>query len=344
MTGRLSHCPACGDDAPTSVESVHGFDVVRCAHCGLEYTANPHVDLQSYADTYSGKAGFLDDPTIYAAPAARLSLERDAFIRPAPYLTPGEQWVLQQITSAVPRSATVLDVGCGTGRILTAFRRNGYRAIGVDPVEHVVLNLRRQGHDVRVGSMPGLDWNAPPPDVVTLFEVLEHLPDPGPVLREIRHRFPRARVGVTVPSPTRVSLRHGRAGADYPPNHFLRWTRTALEHAFSRAGFRQVTVIAPHPSGTELTPGAATLIPLSLLRSLARRRARPLGANKDRATIAAMSEQPSAPTVARRLMATGLLVSHRAWRTIANVAGAPSAAIAARQGWSSASLAVWAEP
>jgi SAM-dependent methyltransferase len=342
MSDQLRQCPACGEHEQMPVESVRGFDVVRCTDCGLEYTSNPYVDLRSYSDTYSGDPGFLDDPAIYAAPAARLSLERDAFFHPSPYLTQGETWVLGRITSELPKGATVLDVGCGTGRILTALVRREYRAIGVDPVEHVVASLRSRGHDVRVGSMPGLEWGASPPDVVTLFEVLEHLPDPAPVLEEIRHRFPRARVGVTVPSPTRAALRYGRAGADYPPNHFLRWTPAALERAFVRAGFGAVTVVAPRPGGTELAPGAATLVPLPILRSLAARR---MGYGRD-ATRAVGPEdgQHTAPGIGRRIMATGLLVSHRVWRTIASVTGAPNAWWAARQGWSSASLAAWAEP
>jgi len=341
MSDRLSECPACGENAQVPVESVRGFDVVRCLCCELQYTANPSVDLRSYDETYSGTPGFLDDPAIYAAPAARLSLERDAFVQPAPYLSPAERWVLGRVTRTVPKGGTVLDVGCGTGRILTALRRRGYRAMGVDPVDHVVAMLRDRGCEVRVGSLPGLQWERPTPDAVTLCEVLEHLPDPRPVLEEIRHLFPAARVGVTVPSPTRAALRHGRAGADYPPNHFLRWTPVALERALARAGFRNITVIVPRPSGVELAPGAANLVPLPVLRWLARGKA---GDGVRSRSVPADRDQPTAPPVSRRIMATGALVSHRTWRTIANVLGTPRARAAARQGWSSASLAAWAEP
>jgi len=344
MSDRLCQCPACGENAQVPVESVRGFDILRCGHCELEYTANPCVDLRSYSETYNGEPGFLDDPAIYAAPAARLSLERDAFIRPAPYLTSAERWVLRRITSALPKGSTVVDVGCGTGRILTALKRRGYRAFGVDPVDDVVAVLRDQGYDVRVGRMPGLEWEAPPPDVVTMFEVLEHLPDPAPVLEEIRNLFPNARVGVTVPSPTRAALRNGRAAADYPPNHFLRWTPAALERAFARAGFGAVTVVVPHPSGTELAPGAADLVPLPVLRWLARRGTSRGGADDNSRPVRSVRGELTAPSMGRRIMATAVVVSHRVWRTIASLTGTPGALRAARQGWSSASLAAWAEP
>ena len=65
-----------------SCRVVRGFDIVRCATCKLEYTTNPTVDLEDYAKTYGGEIGFLVNPKPYAAPAARLALERDALFRP----------------------------------------------------------------------------------------------------------------------------------------------------------------------------------------------------------------------------------------------------------------------
>jgi hypothetical protein len=338
MNDLTQSCPACAAPEREFVEAVRGFEIVRCTACRLEYTTNPTVDLSDYARTYGGEEGMLVNPKPYASPAARLALECDALFRPPPPLTVTERWVLRQIVSQVPQGSTILDLGCGTGRFLRALRRRSYQAIGIDPAEPVVLRLRRLGCDAHIGSMPGLHWDGPRPAAITMFEVLEHLVHPLAVLEELRARFPAACVGASVPSPFRAGLRQGRGQTDYPPNHFLRWTPSALERAFARAGYRKIQVAVPAPSGSELLAGAGNLLPLPMLRRLAgSERRRPVGRDGP-------APNGGSPPLRRRVLATTLLMAHRAFGLLTDVAGMPKAHLAARRGWSSASMAVWAEP
>ena len=332
----LESCPACAASDREFVEAAHGFDIVRCTTCRLEYTRNPAVDLGEYARTYGGEGGVLVNPKPYASPAARLALECDAFFRPTPQLAVAQRWVLGQIEAHIPRGSAVLDLGCGTGRFLGVLSRRSYRGIGIDPAEPVVSALRSLGYDAHVGSVPGLRWDGTIPAVIALFEVLEHLVDPLAVLHELRTLFPAAHVGASVPSPFRAGLKRGRGRTDYPPNHFLRWTPFALQRAFERAGYQAVEIAIPPPAGSEILPGAGDLLPLSVLRRLARSRPEESG-----------NHPPSpdgSPAVLRRIFATTALLAHRSWSVFTTVAGAPGARRATRQGWSSSSMAVWATP
>jgi len=332
--GVLESCPACATPDREFVEAAHGFEIVRCTTCRLEYTRNPVVDLKEYAKTYGGEGELLANPRPYASPAARLALECDAFFRPVPPLAVAQRWVLEQIEAQIPQNSAVLDLGCGTGRFLAVLSRHSYQAIGIDPAETVVAALRKLGYTAQVGSVPGLRWNGPAPAVITLFEVLEHLVDPLAVLKELRTRFPTAHVGASVPSPFRAGLRRGRGQTDYPPNHFLRWTPPALQRAFERAGYRTVEIAIPPPGGSELLAGAGALLPFFVLRRLAR----------PQAVATGHPPQSGEPAVLRRAVATAALLAHRGWALFTTVAGAPSARLAARQGWSSSSIAVWAAP
>ena len=334
----LQSCPACAAPDREFVEAAHGFEIVRCTTCRLEYTRNPAVDLSEYAKTYGGEGGVLVNPKPYASPAARLALECDAFFRPTPQLAVAQRWVLEQIEAHIPRGSAVLDLGCGTGRFLGVLSRRSYRGIGIDPAEPVVSSLRSLGYDAHVGSVPGLPWDGPAPAVITLFEVLEHLVDPLAVLTELRTRFPAAHVGASVPSPFRAGLKRGRGQTDYPPNHFLRWTPSALQHAFERAGYRAVEVAVPPPGGNEFLAGAGAMLPLSVLRRLAR-------PHSEAPSHHPRSRKPGgSPAILRRIVATTMLLAHRTWGVVTTVAGTPGARLAARQGWSSSSMAVWAAP
>ena len=159
----LESCPACAAPDREFVEAAHGFEIVRCTTCGLEYTMNPAVDLNEYAKTYGGEGGLLVNPRPYASPAARLALECDAFFRPAPQLAVAQRWVLEQIEAQIPQDSAVLDLGCGTGRFLAVLSRRSYRGIGIDPAEPVVAALRSLGYAAHVGSVPGLRWDGPAP-------------------------------------------------------------------------------------------------------------------------------------------------------------------------------------
>jgi SAM-dependent methyltransferase len=335
----LGRCPVCKAPAGGLIEEVHGFDLVECSGCGLQYTANARSQIERYAMSYEGKPGILDDARPYVFPATRLALEAAALWRPPPYLTVAERWVIDRIRGSLPKGCLVLDIGCGTGRFLDALRRRGYRTAGIEPVEGMAAALRARGYDVRTQQLPRLSWDEPPPSAVTLFEVLEHLPEPMPALEELRRQFPCAPIGASVPSPTRVGLERGeRGGSDHPPNHFLRWNPEALEQAFTRAGYRRVLVHAPSPAPNELAPGIANIVPPQVFRRLQGCAAAPPA----RSLPADGLHSPA--TLGWRLSATALLLGHRVLRLAGGVAAAPRSLQARRRGRSSASLAIWAEP
>lgn len=83
-------------------------------------------------------------------------------------------------------------------------------------------------------------------DFVTLFDVLEHAPEPAAFLTEVRRLLkPGGYLAVTLPNALRP-LPWGREEHDYPPHHFTRWTPNALKAFLVDHGFRIVRVDAAH--------------------------------------------------------------------------------------------------
>jgi SAM-dependent methyltransferase len=82
----------------------------------------------------------------------------------------------------------LLDVGCSTGIFLSEMRRYGtWEVHGVETNAFAAGYARKQfGLDVFVGQVQAAPWPAHSFDVVTLWDVLEHLPDPRAALARIR--------------------------------------------------------------------------------------------------------------------------------------------------------------
>ncbi len=84
----------------------------------------------------------------------------------------------------------VLDVGCGGGILAESMVARGAHVVGIDmgegPLEVARLHLLESGLEVDYRRMPAEELAAAEPasfDVVTCMEMLEHVPDPGSVIR-----------------------------------------------------------------------------------------------------------------------------------------------------------------
>ncbi|MFQ5879351.1 MAG: class I SAM-dependent methyltransferase [Dehalococcoidia bacterium] len=160
---------------------------------------------------------------------------------------------LERLKRTLPKGAPVLDVGCGMGLFLALLEEAGFESIGLEVSRQSVAFLRSLGFRVAEGSVQSYATDWPMPQAITMFEVIEHLPDPVGFLKASRHRFPDAMLLLSTPSPRSWLLRLGlRLPWDYPPNHPLRWSEESLRTALLAAGYRWVEVIYPTMGGREM--------------------------------------------------------------------------------------------
>ncbi|MGV3628285.1 MAG: class I SAM-dependent methyltransferase [Betaproteobacteria bacterium] len=80
----------------------------------------------------------------------------------------------------------VLDVGCSRGQFVAAAIAAGYRAEGVEPAPRIAEAARAAGVPVRTGLLEEQHFPDGSFDALTLFEVIEHLREPLPLLAECR--------------------------------------------------------------------------------------------------------------------------------------------------------------
>lgn len=161
-------CNLCGstDNHPFCPEN--GLRLVQCKQCNLVYVS-PRPDPQElyalYGETYfnneqSGVVGY----TNYLKDETNI---RKTFARRLKGL---EQFV---------KNGKLLDVGCAAGFFLDEAHKRGWQVQGLDVSSFAVdYAAKRFGYDVRQGSLTEHQYPAGNYDLVTLWDVIEHVPDP----------------------------------------------------------------------------------------------------------------------------------------------------------------------
>jgi SAM-dependent methyltransferase len=83
-----------------------------------------------------------------------------------------------------PSTGRVLDIGAGTGVFLSRFLREGWEGVGIEPDPVAAAHLRSLRHFEVIESLYTPALNLAGFDLVTLNKVVEHLPQPLPLVRD----------------------------------------------------------------------------------------------------------------------------------------------------------------
>jgi SAM-dependent methyltransferase len=91
---------------------------------------------------------------------------------------------LRSLSTKVPSlPARVLDVGCAGGAFVEAAGRCGYHCVGLEPSRELAAAARGRGLDVDNVLLEAHSFEPRSFDMITFWDVLEHVPDPKALLR-----------------------------------------------------------------------------------------------------------------------------------------------------------------
>jgi 2-polyprenyl-3-methyl-5-hydroxy-6-metoxy-1,4-benzoquinol methylase len=99
---------------------------------------------------------------------------------------------IERILCKKGRGLRLLDVGCSNGAFISAAQSLGINGEGMEPAAAPAQAAMESGLKVHQGFLQDIHLPAASFDVVTLFEVVEHLKDPLSLLKEC-HRILRQR-------------------------------------------------------------------------------------------------------------------------------------------------------
>jgi SAM-dependent methyltransferase len=146
-----------------------------------------------------------------------------------------------------PYGRTLLDVGCGSGAFLRAMQQVNpeWQVAGTDPSAAAVALVQQAGYRAYHGTLEQLDLPRQQWDAVTLWHVLEHLPDPVGTLVYIRTQLlaPQGVLFLAVPMADSWDARlFGRDWVGWElPRHFMVFTHATLQQMLATSGFKRTS-------------------------------------------------------------------------------------------------------
>ncbi len=221
--------------------------MLDCPACS---STTPRPFVEEHCDPISAKKYRIevcpDCGVVSSAPREAVGpdwYEKSAPIRDRERRPPPERdWRFRQfLTDRVPRGR-VLDVGCGDGGFLRLAAAAGFSPIGFDFDARVAAQARAKGLDAHTAEFAVFCASRKPGefDAITLFDVLEHTPEPSRFLRELERLLkPGGHLAITLPNGLRP-LPWRREEHDFPPHHFTRWTPDSMKGFLERHGFEVV--------------------------------------------------------------------------------------------------------
>lgn len=148
------------------------------------------------------------------------------------------------VNSANPEGGRLLDVGCATGGLLRQLCSDGrWQGVGVDINDYALAIAFRQGLRVLRGDAGHLGLSSSTFDSVTLWDVIEHVPDMPAMLAEIyRLLKPGATLLISTPNGGSWQARlWGRYWAGWDePRHLQIFTPQTLRRLLEDKGFKVV--------------------------------------------------------------------------------------------------------
>ncbi|MBI2833838.1 MAG: class I SAM-dependent methyltransferase [Acidobacteria bacterium] len=223
--GAERSCPACESRRVRQLGSKGVYVMSACRSCGTVFTLAGSADeLKPLYDHYYDAARFAT-PRVVASSLATLVGSAE------PYRHTG-RW---------------LDIGFGEGSLLELVQQHAWMPYGTEVSPRVLDMGSARGWIVTSNPEADARFGAASFDVISMIELVEHVPDPARVLQNAA-RWLRPGGLLYLTTPNAGSLNRRLLGLGWsifsPPEHLTIWSASGLRVALTRAGFRVIRMRA----------------------------------------------------------------------------------------------------
>ncbi len=151
--------------------------------------------------------------------------------------------LIDRLVASGIRGKTVVEIGCGKGYFLHRLcERGGNAGVGVDPT-YVGPEATADGRVRFVREFYGSARVGIKPDLIVCRHVIEHVPDPANLLRDVRRNLDgRKDVAVCFETPETSWILSNAVVQDFFYEHCSYFTADTLAFAFRAAGYEHIRV------------------------------------------------------------------------------------------------------
>ena len=150
---------------------------------------------------------------------------------------------LESLAARIPeKGAKVLDIGTAGGAFLEAATKFGYDAYGMEPSADLTNRGVARGLNIRQGTIDSHTFPEESFDMITLWDVIEHLPDPKTALIEV-NRLLRPGGTLLINYPDIGTKQAAIAGKSFwwiLSVHLHHFTRKSIKSICDKTGFSVV--------------------------------------------------------------------------------------------------------
>jgi 2-polyprenyl-3-methyl-5-hydroxy-6-metoxy-1,4-benzoquinol methylase len=256
-------CVLCGSGEREPYFEKDGYRLVRCAGCRLVSVANPPSpdELRHYYSFAGGYGVQMRDDDVEIARLDALGRRH-----------------LASLARIARPPGSLLDVGCAAGSFLLAAREAGWEVRGLELSEDTAAVARGRGIDVEAGEITSASFAPGSFDVVTFWDVIEHVRDPAEALRAALRLLRRDGVlALSTPNLSGLFPRLSRPVARLtaywthpePPAHLFQFSQGTVARLLDETGFELLEVLHGRtPLKYTLAPGGLRRLARSPGRAL----------------------------------------------------------------------------
>jgi trans-aconitate methyltransferase len=238
MTANLS-CPICNAQSLTPFLKVKDytvsqetFELLRCNNCAFLFTHPVPQDLGRYYESPQ-----------YISHTNKISGITDLLYKFARTITLRWKTNLINHYNALP-ARRLLDYGCGTGAFLAHAKKNKWTIQGVEPAEQPRAIATTTTQTPIASSLQQLSDNKF--SVITLWHVLEHIPDFHPVIDQLKFKLDEnGTIFIAVPNHSSYDAQKYKThwAAYDTPRHLWHFTQQNMQELLKQHGLNLLDTI-----------------------------------------------------------------------------------------------------
>ncbi len=233
-----SSCFVCKEKTLHNLAGYERHDLVKCSNCSFVFIRK--IPTQEVLSGYYSVYSYNTEPFLSPVTISSYNKLLDEFEKKR-------------------KTNKILDIGCGAGFFLEQCRKRNWEVYGTEYSDSAVQLCRQKKIEAMKGELNSMDFNGKLFDVITSFEVIEHINNPVEETKKILSLLRKGGLFYcTTPnfnSIERLYLKDKYNIIGYP-EHLSYYTSKSLEFLLKKQGFKKDKILTTGISITRIRTSA----------------------------------------------------------------------------------------